>query len=122
MKFTLDSSSDSNLIRSYSPNSIRLGDQEIRGSCIVTADHAVSWEPASFAELRTDHLEKIFALAPDVVLLGTGMTQRFAPPEIRSAFAARKIGLEAMDLGAACRTFNILVQEERKVAAALLLR
>ena len=122
MKFTLDSSSDSNLIRSYSPNSVRIGDQEIHGSCIVTADHFVSWEPASFAELRTDHLEKIFALAPDVVLLGTGMTQRFAPPEIRSAFAARKIGLEAMDLGAACRTFNILVQEERKVAAALLLR
>jgi uncharacterized protein len=122
MKFTLDSSSASNLIRSYSATTIRVGDQELHGSCIVTADQFVSWEPASFAELRTEHLEKIFAMAPEVVLLGTGVTQRFAPPEIRTAFAARKIGLEAMDLGAACRTFNILAQEERKVAAALLLR
>jgi len=122
MKFTLDSGSPANHVRSYSSNGIRVGEQEIHGSCIVTADHFVNWEPASFADLRSDHLEKIFALAPDVVLLGTGMTQRFAPAEIRAAFTARKIGLEAMDLGAACRTFNILVQEERKVAAALLLR
>src|SRR5262249_19143992 len=111
-----------NLIRAYSATGIRVGDRELHTSCIVTADQFLPWEPASFAELRTDQLEKIFALAPEVVLLGTGMTQRFAPPEIRAAFAARKVALEAMDLGAACRTFNILVQEERRVAAALLLR
>src|SRR5690242_9710042 len=122
MKFTLDTGNSSNLIRGYSATGIRVGDHELHGSCIVTPDQFVNWEPVSFADLRVEHLEKIFALAPDVVLLGTGMTQRFAPPAIRAAFAARKIGLEAMDLGAACRTFNILVQEERKVAGALLLR
>ena len=121
MKFTLDTGDSANLIRGYSATGIRVGDQEIHGSCIVTADRFLNWEPTSFAELRMEHLEKIFGLAPDVVLLGTGMTQRFAPPEIRAAFAARKIGLEAIDLGATCRTFNILVQEERRVAAALFL-
>ncbi len=61
----------------------------------------------------------IFALQPDVVLLGTGAKQMFPAGAIRQAFAARKVGLEVMDLGAACRTYNILVQEERRVAAVL---
>jgi uncharacterized protein len=69
-----------------------------------------------------NHLEPIFKLQPELVLLGTGARQRFAAAAIRAAFTARKIGLEAMDLGAACRTFNILVQEDRRVAAALFLR
>jgi uncharacterized protein len=57
-----------------------------------------------------------------VVLLGTGAKQTFHAPEVRQAFAARNVGLEVMDLGAACRTYNILVQEERRVVAMLFLR
>ncbi len=60
------------------------------------------------------------SLQPDIVLLGTGPKQFFPSRAIREAFAARRVGLEVMDLGAACRTYNILVQEERRVAAALL--
>jgi uncharacterized protein len=56
-----------------------------------------------------------------LVLLGTGPTQRFPPMEIRAALTSRGVGLEVMDLGAACRTYNVLVQEERRVAAALFL-
>ena len=69
-----------------------------------------------------DDVPRILALTPEVVLLGTGATQRFAPPAVRAALAQRGVGLEAMQLGAACRTFNVLVQEERRVAAALFLR
>jgi uncharacterized protein len=88
----------------------------------VTADTLISeWEPASFAELAPAHLEAILALKPELVLLGTGPTQRFPAATIRAALAARGVGLEVMDLGAACRTFNVLVQEERQVAAALFL-
>jgi uncharacterized protein len=54
--------------------------------------------------------------------LGTGPTQRFPAAGVRSAVTGRGVGFEVMDLGAACRTFNILVQEERKVAAALFLK
>lgn len=123
MKFTLEASSRVNLIRAYSPQEIRIGEQRLQASCIVTADKLISnWGPASFAELTPAHLEAILALQPELVLLGTGPKQRFPPASIRSAFTARGVGLEVMDLGAACRTFNILVQEERRVAAALFLQ
>jgi uncharacterized protein len=106
MKFTLENASRANLIRGYSPQEIRIGDQHLTSSCIVTADTLIAdWEPRTFAELQAAHLEKILALQPELVLLGTGPTQRFPPTGIR----------------AARRTFNILVQEERRVAAGLFL-
>jgi uncharacterized protein len=123
MKFTLENSSNVNVIRSYSSEVLRIGEHSIRSSCIVMADALLAnWPPATLDELQVSHLEPIFELRPELVLLGTGARQRFAPAEIRTAFAARGIGIESMDLGAACRTFNILVQEERRVAAALFLR
>ncbi len=122
MKFTLENSSRVNLIRGYSPQEIRVGEQQLRSSCIVSADTVIAdWGPSSFAELTAAHLEKVLALQPEVVLLGTGPTQRFPAAGIRGALVARGVGLEVMDLGAACRTFNILVQEERRVVAALFL-
>jgi uncharacterized protein len=123
MKFTLEASSSVNLVRAYSAEQIRIGEQVIRSSCIVAADALITdWPPATLDELAASYLESIFALRPELVLLGTGAKQRFAPAEIRAAFATRGIGIESMDLGAACRTFNILVQEERRVAAALFLK
>ncbi|MGH8140775.1 MAG: Mth938-like domain-containing protein [Steroidobacteraceae bacterium] len=123
MKFTLEGGSSANLIRAYGADEIRVGEQSIRSSCIVTADSLVTrWEPATFDDLMPGHLEPIMALHPELVLLGTGATQRFAPAAIRSAFTQRGIGLESMNLGAACRTFNVLVQEDRRVAAVLFLR
>jgi uncharacterized protein len=123
VKFTLESPSQANLIRSYSDSEVRIGEQRVRRSCLVTAERLITdWPPATFDELAPAHLEAIFALAPELVLLGTGPTQRFAPPEVRGEFARRRVGLEAMQLGAACRTFNVLVQEERRVLAALFLR
>lgn len=123
MKFTLEPPPGANLVRGYSDSEVRIGTQSVRGSCIVTADTLITdWEPASFAELRVRHLERILALTPEVVVLGTGPAQQFAPAEIRAFLAERGIGLETMQLGAACRTFNVLVQEERRVAAGLFLR
>lgn len=123
MKFTLESSSRVNLVRAYSRAQLRIGDEQVRSSCIVSADRLITdWPPAVFEALSTGHLQTIFALEPEVVLLGTGERQRFPPAAIREAFAARAVALEVMDLGAACRTYNILVQEERRVAAALFLQ
>lgn len=122
MKFTLEAGSRANLIRGYSVQEIRIGEQHLTGSCIVTADTLIAeWEPRSFAELQPAHLDKILALQPELILLGTGPTQRFPPASLRAPLVARGIGLEVMDLGAACRTFNILVAEERRVAAGLFL-
>lgn len=114
MQLTLDADSRVNLIRSYSGSEIRVGDKTLRSSCIVTADTVIeNWVATDF--------EALFALQPDIVLLGTGERQRFPASTTRQAFAERRIALEAMTLGAACRTFNILVQEGRRVAAALIL-
>ena len=123
MKLTLEGPSNLNLIRSYSADEILIGEHHIRSSCIVTAETLIaSWPPASIEEVQVNHLETIIELRPELVLFGTGARQRFAPAQIRAALAERGIGAEAMDLGAACRTFNVLVQEERRVAAVLFLR
>jgi len=122
MKFTLESGSNQNLIRTYGADGIRIGEQVIRRSCVVTAETIITdWPPATLDELTVEHLQGLFALKPELVLLGTGTQLRFAPALIRAEFAQRRVGLETMDLGAACRTFNILLQEERRVAAALFL-
>ena len=120
MKFTLDSRTDINLIRGYREGEVQINELVLRAPCIVTAQQLVrDWQARSVSTLALADLEQIFALQPDVVLLGTGAKQVFPDRVIRQAFAARKVGLEVMDLGAACRTYNILVQEERRVAAAL---
>jgi uncharacterized protein len=122
MKFTLDSRTDINLIRAYSAGEVRINELVLRAPCIVTAQQVVSdWRARAIATLALEDLQQIFALQPDVVLLGTGPKQIFPDRVIRQEFARRKVGLEVMDLGAACRTYNILVQEERRVAAALFL-
>ena len=123
MEFTLEPATQANLIRGYSETQLLIGDRSVERSCIVTPTQLITdWEPASFDELLPGHLGAIFDLMPQVVLLGCGATQRFASADVRREFAQRGIGLEVMQLGAACRTFNVLAQEERQVAAALFLR
>ncbi len=120
MKFTLDQRTDINLIRSYAPGEVRIGELVQHAPCIVTADKLIlDWSARDVATLALDDLEVVFALTPDVVLMGTGTKQCFPASAIRKAFAASNMGLEVMDLGAACRTYNILVQEERRVVALL---
>jgi uncharacterized protein len=121
MKLSLDAQSPLHLIRSYSPGEVRVGAGTFRRSCIVTPENVIAdWRPASVEELTEADLEPLFAVQPQIVLLGTGAAQHFPHVSIRGAFAKRGIALETMDLGAACRTFNILAQEERRVCAALL--
>jgi uncharacterized protein len=125
MKLTLDANQSVNLIRSYSNGEVRVGDRVLHRSCIVTPDSVIAdWRPSHVDDLTEADLGPLLALAagakPQLVLLGTGATHRFAPAPIRGAFVKAGIALETMDLGAACRTFNVLVQEDRRVCAALL--
>src|ERR1700730_17764899 len=108
MKFTLEPGTRANLIRGYSATEIRIGEHSVQRSCIVTADRLITdWEPESFADLVPAHLEAILALTPEVVLLGTGATQRFAPPAVRAAMVQRAVGLTGTPPEAGCRTFNV---------------
>jgi uncharacterized protein len=122
MKFTLDARAGINLIRAYSASELRIGERTVVGSCIVTADTLITdWQARAPDELGLVELEPLLALAPQIVLLGAPAHCSAAPANLRSVLAQQGIALEVMDLGAACRTFNILVQEERRVAAALFL-
>ena len=121
MKFTQQRREGANLIRRYGADYIVVGEREIRESCIVSATTLTPWAPRSVQELGVEHLTALFELAPEVVVLATGATQKFPRAALRAEFATRKIGLEVMEIGAACRTYNVLVGEERKVLGAILL-
>jgi len=110
-----------NLIRRYGADFIAIGENEIRESCIVSANSLAPWTPRSVEDLTIEHLEPLFALTPEVVVLSTGAKQLFPRASLRAEFATRRIGLEVMEIGAACRTYNVLVGEERRVLAAILL-
>ena len=121
MKFTQQRQDGANLIRRYGADHVVVGDREIRGSCIVGAQVLLPWMPRNVDELTVDSCAPLFDLTPEVVVLSTGASQRFPRAALRAEFAARKIGLEVMEMGAACRTYNVLVGEERRVLAAVLL-
>jgi uncharacterized protein len=121
MKFTQQRPDGINLIRRYGPDFITIGEQEVRASCIVSATTIDAWPPRSVAELTIEQLAPLFARNPEIVVLSTGVRQEFPRAALRAEFASRKIGLEIMEVGAACRTYNVLVGEERKVLAAILI-
>ena len=121
MKFTQQRPEGINLIRRYGAGFIAIGENEIRDSCIVGAKAFLPWTPRSVDELTPEHFLPLFALDPEVVVLSTGARQVFPRAFLRAEFATRKIGLEVMEIGAACRTYNVLVSEDRQVLAAILL-
>jgi uncharacterized protein len=79
------------------------------------------WPVKHFEDLTPEHFEQVLATAPDVVILGSGNKQRFIHPKLIAALTAKRIGVECMDNQAACRTYNILMAEGRKVALALIM-
>jgi uncharacterized protein len=109
-----------NAITAYAAGEIRMRERVFRASLIATRNAVIpEWNPAPVEQLAIDDFARLLELAPDVVILGTGPTQRMPPPELFAMFAARGIGLEVMDTGAACRTYNLLLSEFREVAIAL---
>jgi len=90
---------------------------------IVVCAEAVhtDWLVDDFAMLNESHFEYFLALKPEVLLLGTGIKQCFPHPRLYRALTNARIGVECMDTAAACRTYNILVAEDRKVVAAILI-
>lgn len=123
MKFTKDSAGrDRKQIRAYAPGRISVNEAVLTGSCIVAADTLVEdWPPRRFEDLDLEQFQAALALKPDILLVGTGATQRFLPAELMAALSQGGVGVEVMDTAAACRTYNILLNEERKVVAALLM-
>jgi uncharacterized protein len=122
LKIHLQAPQGLNTIRNYTETTVTVNNQSYDRSLVVLPDQVVVGDyPQRLDDLTDGHLSVITALAPELVLIGTGRTLRIlAPVRLRVLIDAR-LGFEVMDTGAACRTFNILVAEGRRVAALLLL-
>jgi uncharacterized protein len=119
MQLTRDSSAV-NFIRAWEPGRVRVADRWVAGNVIVGSDAIMeSWTTNTASRLTIADLEPALALKPTIIVLGTG-TERLLPDvELMAAVAAHSVGLEIMNTPAACRTFNVLLQEQRRVVAAL---
>jgi uncharacterized protein len=101
---------------------VTVNGQRIEKSVVVLPDRIIAdWGATGFEALAPEHLAALAFLEREIVLLGTGAVLRFPRPEILRPLIEAGVGVEVMDVQAACRTYNILLAEERKVAAALLL-
>ena len=121
LKFTREMSARL-VVRSVSESTIRVNDDDYSRSIAMTPETILGdWPEKPIAELVPDDFAAVFDTAPEVVLLGTGPTNVFPPRELMFTFARKGIGFEVMDTPAAARTFNVLANEGRRVAAVLCL-
>jgi len=121
MKFHL-STAEGNVFTGHGAGFVRLGVVEYRENLLVTPEQIVTgWASAGFDALTEADFAALAALAPQVALLGTGPSLRFPDPRLTRPLIEARIGLEVMDTPAACRTYNILAAEGRRVAAGILL-
>ena len=113
--------SDVQTISGYGPGWVAVGQEKITHNVILASTgERIAWA-GSFEELGEEHFEILAGLQVEVVIFGSGATIRFPRPAWIAPLARRRIGIETMDTPAACRTYNILAQEGREVAVALLL-
>jgi uncharacterized protein len=114
-------SRDGNIVTGVGPDWLRVGTVVYRQSLVLTWATAMpGWAPRGWEGLAESDFAAVAALCPEVVLFGTGAALRFAHPRLTRLLADAGIGVETMDTPAACRTFNILAAEGRRVAAALI--
>jgi uncharacterized protein len=121
MRFTQDLSSATNVIRSYGAAELQINNVAYRETVLLSATSVVVLpEVREVGDLAVYAAARILALGPELVLLGTGPRQVFPAASFRSQFLSVSVGIEVMDTGAACRTFNVLVAEQRRVVALLM--
>jgi uncharacterized protein len=109
-----------NTFTAYGAGYVVVNSERHEANLVVLPEKVLPWDVASFAALKESDFQIFIDMNLEILLLGTGPKQRFPDPRLTRALAAKRIGVETMDLQAACRTYNILMAEERRVAAALL--
>ena len=120
MKIAQDAASGGNRFTGYGAGYVEVNRARHSQSLVVGGDRlVVDWPVSSVQGLNADHIAALVALAPEIVLLGTGAAFEFPEPSLFAPLHKAGIGIEVMDTPAACRTFNILLAEGRNVIAAL---
>lgn len=111
-----------NYIQSVTHEMLRINGRDYRGHVIVSAEQVIAdWQPRPLAELQIEDFRAALAGQPETILFGTGARHRFISNFLLTAIMSQGIGLEVMSTAAACRTYNLLLGEGRRVVAALLL-
>lgn len=109
-------------VTGYDDQGVEINAERFSFSLIVMPEVAPRpWNVSNFEALSAAHFDRIEEDKPDVVILGTGARQRFVHPRLIASLSARHIGVECMDSKAACRTYNVLMGEGRKVTLALII-
>ncbi|UXY16800.1 Mth938-like domain-containing protein [Chitiniphilus purpureus] len=109
-----------NQFTGYGDGYVMVNQERFEGSLIVTPTEVHSWRPTDFSTLEEADFAMLLEFGPELVLLGTGDRIRFPHPRLSRALASAHVGLDTMDTGALCRTFNVLTAEERRVVALVL--
>ena len=121
MKLHSSSTQQYQTVTGYDDSGVEINAERFNFSLLVMPETPPrAWPVPSFASLTAEHFEQIAADHPDVVILGTGARQRFVHPRLVASLSALRVGVECMDSKAACRTYNILMGEGRKVTLALI--
>ena len=122
MKFAQDSQDEGYVITAYDDNSVSINGKPFSQSLIVsTTQLNDDWNLTSIESLQTSHIEQILTLKPELIIIGTGDKLIFPAVEVYAAIIQQGLGVDFMDTGAACRTYNILMSEGRDVVAGLVL-
>ena len=122
MKFHLIQSDNKNLITGYGLNWVEVNQERHQTSLIITPNQLLlEWPVKTIKDIKENSFEAIESLNIEIILLGTGNTQEHLEPKILEYFSKKNMAVECMNNQSACRTYNILANEERKVLLALML-
>jgi len=122
MKFSEDYAIGTNVIRSFTDSSIDVNNKSYNKSLIV-GNHILidDWEITHIGDMKPQHWQKLLQYKPEVILMGTGKILKFPHPSTYAPAIEMGIGVEFMDSVAVCRTYNVLVSEDRQVIAGIIL-
>ena len=120
MRISLELDPEILTVRRYAPGTIEVAGRELHAPCILSPTRLISeWAVRPGVALELADLEPILALRPSIVLIGADVAAPLRGNTLRRALEARGVAFESMNLGAACRTYNVLAQERREVVAGL---
>ena len=122
MKFSEYDGSSALKITAYDDGQIFINDRPYSTSLVITRQEVITdWEPVCPADIGINTIERLLSFSPELIILGTGQRTVFPDPGIMVRCSEAGVGLEVMDSASACRTYNVLLSEEREVIAGLLM-
>ncbi len=121
MLLDLETTTGKNFIQSFTPGKIKVNNVDYMTHLLISADSIDTWNIDSINAVSQHHLQAMLEYKPEVIIIGTGTSPFFLPAPLLLFVQQQRIGIESMTTAAACRTFNVLLNEGRRVLAALII-